>query len=73
VQSVKSAQPVNQDHAAYNQLDDGIIEPLVLLIPRCLDHLKQMVDEVIIELSQFLFIQLLNPTDFIHQVRSRQA
>jgi replicative DNA helicase len=36
----------------YNELDDGVIESLVLLITSHLDHLKQVINEPIIKLSQ---------------------
>jgi hypothetical protein len=53
----------------YNELDDCVIEPFVLLIPGSLDHLEQVIDESIVELGQLLVIQLLHPAHFVHEIR----
>jgi hypothetical protein len=52
----------------YNELDDCVIEPFVLLIPGSLDHLEQVVDEMIVELGQLLFIKLLHPAHLVHEI-----
>ena len=56
--------------AAYNQFDDGIIKPFILLIPCRFYHLEKVINEVVVELRQLLLIQLLNPADLVHQIRS---
>ena len=61
-----SATKLSASEPAHDEFDDGIVEPFILLVPRGLYHFEKMVNKTVIELSQFLLIQLLNPTDFIH-------
>lgn len=52
----------------HNQPDHRVVQSFILLIPRRLDHLEQMIDKSVVELSQLFRRKLLNTADLIHEV-----
>jgi len=57
----------------HNEPDDCVVQPLILIIPCSFDHLKQVIDESIVELPKLGWRELLHTADLVHEICRRQA
>lgn len=56
-----------------DQLDDGVIERLVLLVARHFDHFEQVINEPFVKMGELGAVKLLHAADLVHEVSGGKA